>query len=128
MITVSAKGKELSKDDLVFLYDETLLNVEIHNKESEDNTEFEICVTGKNPCETMLALWTAYDLEQLGEEAEAWVWDIRQLDSTEGRVVYVTATGEKYHYSSDCAGESATRTILRDAEALAYEACGTCAS
>ena len=43
------------------------------------------------------------------------------------RVVYVTKSGTKYHYSKDCAGQNAVETRLSEAS-LTKQPCKTCAS
>ena len=41
--------------------------------------------------------------------------------------VYITNTGEKYHYSASCAGSSAEKVERDDAIKMGYSPCGKCA-
>ena len=50
-------------------------------------------------------------------------WENAQLNAD--RTVYVTPTGKKYHYDSDCAGKNARAIDLNKAMG-AYGPCGTC--
>ena len=85
-----------------------------------------VYVTALEKCNTELLITTEYELEKKGEEAHCYQFSIRKLDSSEGRVVYVTPTGEKYHYSADCAGENAIKTTYYDVEMLETKPCGRC--
>jgi len=49
-----------------------------------------------------------------------------KLDSKQGKLVYYTPTGEKYHFSKSCAGDNAMETTLNDAEGF-LDPCGKCA-
>lgn len=48
-------------------------------------------------------------------------------DATESKVVYVTPSGKRYHYSKSCAGKNAKETTLDEAVAAGKTPCGTCA-
>ena len=84
-------------------------------------------VTGKKPGDSEFFICTEYDLATKGENVEGYYLNIRKLDSSEGRIVYVTPSGEKYHFSESCAGDGATKTTYRDATVYEYEPCGKCA-
>ena len=126
-ITITTFVDGATADDLAIVYDKSLLSIKVSDKGEEEN-KIELYVTGKKTCETELAIFTAYELEMLGEEATCYLLDIRKLSSKEGRIVYVTSMGTKYHFSKSCAGDNATKTLYRDAKAYEYEACKKCAS
>lgn len=127
-ISIVAEGADVTWDALVLLYDETILNVEMQSPVStETQTVLKAYVTGRKPGDSELFICTEYDLATKGENAEGYYLDIRKLDSSEGRIVYVTPSGEKYHFSESCAGDGATKTIYRDATVYEYEPCGKCA-
>lgn len=59
-------------------------------------------------------------------ESNAISFTVKEKDTS--RTVYVTPYGEKYHFSSACAGENATATTLNKAKASGKDACGKCAN
>lgn len=52
--------------------------------------------------------------------------DESAVDPDANRTVYVTATGDKYHYSSTCNGGTYTATTLEKAKSRGLTACGKC--
>ena len=126
-ITVKASAKGLDTDDILFIYDENLLSVKAKEPFDVDKqTCFEYYVTGNKACNTSIAIVTTYDYLTLGENTSGFILDIIKADSTDGRIVYVTPTGERYHFSEKCAGEYAIKTTYRDATAYEYQPCGKC--
>ena len=114
-------------EELVFDYDTSLLNHTVRDFDYENGkTTIIVYVKALEKCNTELLITTEYELEKKGEEAHCYQFSIRKLDSSEGRVVYVTPTGEKYHYSADCAGENAIKTTYYDVEMLETKPCGRC--
>ena len=91
-----------------------------------DQTYLKAYVKGRKVCDAYFAVFTTYDLATKGEDAECYWIDICQLDTKEGQVVYVTPTGEKYHFSKECAGENAQKTTYKDVLAYEYQPCGKC--
>lgn len=126
-ITVTAPTGT-SQDELVIYGDEDLLNISYEEVDDSTKPQFKIYVTGKKVCDTELIIATAYELEAKGEDASLYLVNIRKLDSSDGRIAYVTPSGEKYHFSASCAGENATKTTYRDCIAYEYEPCGKCAN
>lgn len=59
-------------------------------------------------------------------ESNAISFTVKEKDTS--RTVYVTPYGEKYHFSSACAGKNATATTLNKAKASGKDACGKCAN
>ena len=47
-------------------------------------------------------------------------------ETKSGITVYITPYGEKYHYSSNCAGKNAMERDLSDVEGI-YDPCKKCA-
>ncbi len=77
----------------MLLYDETILNVEMQSPVStETQTVLKAYVTGKKTGESEFFICTEYDLVTKGDNAEGYYLDIRKLDSSEGRIVYVTVS------------------------------------
>lgn len=127
-ISIVAEGADVTWDALVLLYDETILNVETQRPvNTETQTVLKAYVTGKKPGDSEFFICTEYDLAIKGEDVEGYYLDVRKLDSSEGRIVYVTPSGEKFHFSESCAGDGATKTTYRDATVYEYEPCGKCA-
>ena len=85
-----------------------------------------VYVTGKKAGTTKLMISTAYDYYLYGENLEGFVFDIYKYNSTDGRIVYYTPTGSKYHFSANCAGDNARETTLSEAQSW-LEPCGKCA-
>ena len=59
--------------------------------------------------------------QQAAEEAAA------AATQTTGRMVYVTPTGKRYHYSASCAGKNATEATLEQAQNMGLTPCKNCA-
>ena len=103
------------------------MNVDIEELNHQDGkTIITAYVTANSECDTELFITTEYEAET-SEEPYGYSIIIRKLDSSEGRVEYVTPTGTKYHNDADCAGENAIKTTCHDVAMLEYEPCGTCA-
>ena len=127
-IIISTEKTELTYDDLVVWYDEEMVSVSFLDPfENGPTKELRIYVKGLEEGESTVIVATAYDYVTCGDEAECYSTTIHKLDSSKGRVVYVTSTGEKYHYSKSCAGSGAIATTYYDAIACGYEACKKCA-
>ena len=128
--TIEVDKKDVEIEDLFFDYDTSLLNVDFEETVHQDGkTIINAYVTANEECSTELFISTNYEEEMSNEDGVlGYPITIRKLDSSEGRVVYVTPTGTKYHYSPDCAGENAMKTTLYDAESWECEPCGTCAN
>ena len=122
-IAIRSASENFTKEDIVVICDENILNTQ--TKEGDDTVQ--IYVTGKSAGVSDVIIVTADDLELYGEEAHGYVFQIQQLDASDGRIVYTTPTGEKYHISKDCAGDSAVPTTIRDAVDAGYGPCGKCA-
>ncbi len=125
-IKITSSGERLTKESILVMYDESLLNANIEVISDGDYSYLEVYVTGKKACDTEVLICTAYDWKTLGEEAEGYIIDIKKLDSSDGRIVYVTSSGHKYHFSEKCAGSNAKKTTSRDAVGYEYERCGNC--
>ena len=127
-IAVETSVTGVTAEDILLFYDDDLLSAKTEDAIAVGNkTRFEFYVTGKSPCSTQIAIITNYDYLTKGDEVEGFVFDVNKLDSSEGRVCYVTPTGEKYHLKEKCAGKNAIKTTFRDAAAYEYEPCGKCA-
>ncbi len=129
-IRLTANPSGLKEDDFIFYCEEDELSYsveEIKQNTSQNETEIRLTVRAKKEGYHYFDILSLYDLITLGEEAPGIELQIHALDSRDGQVVYVTPTGEKYHFSADCAGENAITTTLYDAEADEYDPCGKCA-
>lgn len=68
------------------------------------------------------------DTDFEGTEPEGETTETETLaDKTESKIVYVTPSGKRYHYSKSCAGKNAQETSLDEAIAAGKTPCGTCA-
>lgn len=121
--------ESMTYDDLLVYYEEDCLNVNLTDTVLQNGkTVFKLYVTGKKQGYHDLIILTMYDLYTKGDAAMGYTISVNKLDNTDGRAVYVTPTGEKYHFSSSCAGENAVRTTYYDASAYEYDPCGKCAN
>ena len=131
-LTITATPADLRAEDFYISYDSALLSSEItdvSSNESGNETIVKAVVTAISPGTSDLYILSSYDLANLPEDEWRGIGcSIKGLDSTDGKIVFVTPTGEKYHFSADCAGENAIGTTLYDAVADEYEPCGRCAS
>ncbi len=126
-ISISVSTPNITANDLVFLYDDSLLDMKIKEPVNDDNsTLIETYITGKVSCSTDLFILTSYDLETLEEEAKGYQINLCKLDATNGQIVYITPSGKKYHYSSNCAGLGAIQTTYFDALSGEYTPCKKC--
>ena len=129
-IVLTAKPDGLVEDDFIFYCeDEQLVYTidSIEDNETSHQTIFRLTVRSLSEGYHDFAIFSTYDILSLGEESPGIELHVDSLNSRDGRIVYVTDTGEKYHYSYACAGENATATTLFDAEAYEYEPCSKCA-
>ena len=67
-----------------------------------------------------------FDEELDAEDTYSKKMQIVGMSASDGRVVYVTPTGERYHLSSECAGENNIATTLYDAQCYEYTPCHKC--
>ena len=126
-LTITINKSDALSEDLFFYYDESLLNVDISEPTYMDNkTRIKAYVTAYEECEAELIIGTIYELSTLGDKANYFSFNIRKLDPEEGRVIYVTPSGSKYHLDPDCAGENAIATTYYDAEMMEIDPCGKC--
>lgn len=127
-VSITVRKQGISWDDICLLYDATGLSVELEEPSGyDDSTLFKAVVTGLVPGDSELWIMTSHDLETQGEEAAGYQLLIHKLDAENGRIVYITPTGKRYHESADCAGGNAIGTPYADAIALGYTACKKCA-
>ncbi len=125
--SVSSKVDGFSPEDICIDYDAECLTVDFKETTSYDkNTTIQFYVTGKKECVTEIAFSTKYETLTQNEGKACKKYIVEKLNSTDGKVVYTTPTGRKYHYSAACAGDNAEPTTLIDAEGI-YDACKKCA-
>lgn len=127
-IWVTASKSGVSADDIVFEYDDTLLKVagpEITDDGS--TTELKYYVTGKKAGFSRIFIYTLYDLITDEENLRSYIIELTKLNNQEGRIVYVTPTGTKYHYSAACAGDNYSPTTLHEAKEIGLDPCKKCA-
>ena len=128
-ITIEAPGIDFTSDDIIIDYDESLLHEDVTvSEDTNKNVTMKIYVTGLGSGETDLTIFTAYDLASKSmDDLSGYILHIHKLDSTDGRIVFVTPTGEKYHFSESCAGENSITTTYYDVISCEYSPCGKCA-
>ena len=127
-VTIKVPDVGVTTEDLFYLFDEHIVNVsEKDITDYSGNPCVELNVTGVAEGTTDVLVAVEEEYEKLGDDATVVSIPVKKLDSTEGRVVYYTPTGEKYHFSAECAGDNARATTLHDATSLEMEPCGKCA-
>lgn len=128
-VEVVATPAGLAEDDFIFVSADEGLDYtleEIRSDQSKNETIVRLRISSLSEGYHSFLIISSYDYATMGDDCPAIPIDIHGLSSRDGRVVYVTPTGEKYHYSADCAGGGAIATTLYDVEALEYEPCGKC--
>ena len=126
--TISTSVSVITWDDLFVYYDEEMITVDYEDSyEANGKTYFKFYAEGLEEGKSEIMIFTVYDLMTYEENAKGYFYEVMKLDDYQGRVVYVTQYGEKYHYSSACAGDSCFATTYYDAVGLAYEPCHKCA-
>lgn len=126
-ITIEASPVTLSAYDFIVDFDETMLEIiDIASSTLENTLQIELTIKAKSPGISKILICSGYDLYENWENATFYVLTVNGLSSSDGRIVYVTRTGEKYHYSASCVA-SGIKTTLSDALAYEYEPCGKCA-
>lgn len=126
-ITIETSQTNVSLDDFILDYDDTMIEIiTVKTQNNGSGLNFEIAAKAKKEGLSEIVICSCYEMIEDYENASYYVLTIQGLNSFDGRVVYVTSTGEKYHYSSSCAGSS-IKTTLSDALAYEYEPCGKCA-
>lgn len=113
---------------MLYDYDDQIVNLS-----EKDSTDYKgtpcvkLYITGLAEGNIDILILVKDEYNKLGDNASCFPFPVKKLNSTEGRVVYYTPTGEKYHFSADCAGENARSTTLYDATSLEMDPCGRCA-
>ena len=126
-ITIEASPATLTMDDFIVDYDDAMLEiVDVVSTTVGDTLRIEIAVKAKSSGVSEIIICSGYELYEDGENATAYILTVNGLTSSDGKVVYVTSTGEKYHLSASCV-ESGIKTTLSDALAYEYKPCGKCA-
>ena len=131
-ITISTSTKGVTGEEIIMDYDESLLKVEYKGAEdSEYGSRLSYYVTARKTCSTELDIYTRYEVYRLvddgkEDEIECYACPIVKLDSNDGKVVYITDNGEKYHYRERCAGDGAYPTTIWDVLQYEYEPCSKC--
>ena len=129
-VTLNVMPVSALAEDIILLFDEESLVTtwdEVIQTTTSDSLTLKFKVTALKPGRHEFYVCSAYDLVEYGEEAECQYFSIEALDETNGRVVYFTPYGKRYHYSYECAGENGTPTTLRDAQLIELGPCRVCA-
>ena len=130
-LEIEASPAGLKEDDFSFKYDKKLLSYtvdSIRNDEKADKTTLKLTVEAKKPGYSTFEIDSSYYRMFLDDEEEYFISiPVQGLDSREGRIVYMTPSGEKYHFSKECAGENYIETTLHDVESMEFKPCGKCA-
>lgn len=125
---IEASPATTTADDITFLYDENMLEIADLKFSTVGNTvKYEVYVKAKKAGVSEVFIAPSYDLWEDFENASGYSIPVKGLESSEGKVVYITSSGEKYHFSESCAGAGAYETTVSDAQIYEYGACGKCA-
>lgn len=132
-ITITAKPAGLTDEDFLFLYDEKELSCTVKSVNSDTRaktTSIELYVTALIPCSTEFEIISVSDFIDHYEDENGIPCinvPILSLDYQRGKVVYISNTGEKYHFSSVCSGMNSIKITMHDALDYGYEPCRKCA-
>lgn len=125
---IEASPATTTAEDIMFLYDDTMIEIADLKFSTVGNTvKYEVYVKAKKAGVSDVLIAPSYDLWDDFENTSGYSITVKGLDSSEGRVVYITSSGEKYHFSESCAGTGAYETTISDAQIYEYGACGKCA-
>lgn len=127
-LEVSCSNKGVSLEDIYYSYDKEV--IEVTGKESTDANGFayvNLYISGIAEGSTELNIYVKEELDQLKDDAPKQSRTVKKLNSVEGRIVYKTPTGKRYHFSEACAGDNSIATTVYDATVLGLGPCGTCA-
>ena len=114
-------------EELIIYGEEGLVNIElVDQRDSGDKTTFVLYVTINQPCTTNIMISAGYEVLSY-EEYEYCDIEVTKLNSTDGRVAYLSPTGDYYHFSSSCAGDNYITTTYYDCYSLEIEPCSKCA-
>ena len=130
-IRLEAEPDGITESDLVFMYDEDKLSYTIEGIEDDikaKTTTFNMIVEARKPGISEFDIASAYEIVNAEDDEFSCISiSVHGLDSKEGKIVYITPTGEKYHFSESCAGDNSITTTMLDVEALEMKPCGKCA-
>ena len=125
---IEASPATTTADDITFLYDDTMLEIaDLKFSTVGNKVKYEVYVKAKKAGVSDVFIAPSYDLWEDFENTPGYSIPVKSLDSSEGKVVYITSSGEKYHFSESCAGTGAYETTVSDAQIYEYGACGKCA-
>lgn len=102
--------------------------IDVSSQTSSNTLQIEITFKAIQSGMSDIIVASGYDLYEYADNAECYVVTVNGLDYTDGQLVYVTSTGEKYHFSSSCAGANAITTTYDDALTYNYSPCSKCVS
>lgn len=126
-VTIEAQPATLTLDDFILDYDNTMLEiVGVSSQEVGNEFVIEITIHAIQSGVSDIIIASGYDLFEDADNAEVYVVTVRALDYMDGQLVYVTPTGDKYHFSASCAGPNAITTTYDDALVYEYDPCGSC--
>ena len=114
------------REDISVIYDSLLFSAAVDEPlEAEGKTFINVHVSGTFPCEGTVKVTTPHE-EEKEEKGAAFKLEIVKLDYNNGRMVYWTPTGKKYHYDNECGGKNSTKTTVFDSVSVGLEPCIRC--
>lgn len=129
-IELEAEPAGLTLDDFIIVYDESLIKAsfeDVVSNEASNETLITMHISAISEGVSEIIIIPAYDyVTKAEEDIRGYVLTVKGYGSKEGKIVYITSSGEKYHYSKKCAGDSAYGTTLAEAKAYEYSPCGNC--
>lgn len=82
--------------------------------------------TQQSGSQTVVTLNNIKTEKQTGTSAEKKITETAQDDTSADRIVYITKTGQKYHYSYNCSDVDFYECTLSEALEMGLEPCGNC--
>lgn len=129
-VEINASPAGLSYDDFLVCYDEEMLTMvsrDLKTDKEAGTTDLYYVFKAAAEGRSDILIISIFDYCAYGDDADCFDIPTYGYGPNDGKIVYVTYTGEKYHYSSDCAGDNAMGTTLLEAKECEYEPCGKCA-
>lgn len=127
--TITVNQKDVKNDDIIVGYDEKYIKLKLNKPITyENSTILKFYITGLKTGSSNIEIATRFDVITNDiNDVKCYSFAVKKLDKKDGRIVYITPNGAKYHLSAKCAGKDAIKTTMYDVLAFEYDPCKKCA-
>lgn len=130
-VIITASPSTIKFEDFYIEYNNSMLSYTLTDtvaNEDKDSISFTLQIKAISSGASEIVIFAIDDFIALDDNTPVVTIPVYALDKEQGRVVFVTYGGEKYHFNENCPGDSAFKTTLYDAECAGYEPCKKCAN